>query len=130
MINNNPLEGKMQDGGDRITFGENTAQREPATGKGRPDLITPFALTRIAKWYELGANKYGDRNYEKGMPFSRYTASMFRHVIAWMKGDETEDHLSAISWNAFAIMHHQELGELNWDDMPHYLSKNEDDVNV
>jgi len=126
MTNNNSLDGKMQDGGDRITFGKNAAQREPATGKGRPDLITPFALTRIAKWYELGANKYGDRNYEKGMPFSRYTASMFRHVIAWMKGDETEDHLSAISWNAFAIMHHQELNELNWDDMPHYLSKKED----
>jgi len=126
MTNNNSLEGKMQDGGDRITFGENAAQREPATGKGRPDLITPFALTRIAKWYELGANKYGDRNWEKGMPFSRYTASLERHVIAWKKGDESEDHLSAIAWNAFSIMHHQELNELNWDDMPHYLSKKED----
>ena len=119
------LDGKMNDCGERINFGENAAQREPATGKGRPDLITPFGLTRISKWYELGANKYGDRNYEKGMPFSRYTASMFRHVVAWMKGDESEDHLSAIAWNAFAIMHHQELGELNWDDMPHYLSKKE-----
>jgi len=126
-MKNNNLDGKMNDNGERITFGKNTAQREPATGKGRPDLITPFALTRIAKWYELGANKYGDRNYEKGMPFSRYTASMFRHIIAWMKGDETEDHLSAISWNAFAIMHHQELDELQWDDMPHYLSNKEID---
>ena len=116
------LDGKINDGGERMTFGETSAQREPATGKGRPDLISPFALTRVAKWYELGANKYADRNWEKGMPFSRYTASMFRHVIAWMKGDESEDHLSAIIWNAMCMMHHQELGQTEWDDMPHYLS--------
>lgn len=117
------LEGKINDGGLRTTYGENSAQREPATGKGRPDLISPFAETRLAKWYELGSKKYGDRNWEKGMPFTRYTAAMQRHLIAWKKGDESEDHLSAIAWNAFAIMHHQELGEFNWDDMPHYLDK-------
>ena len=115
------LDGKMHDGGRRVDFGEGSAQREPNQGKGRPALITPFGLTRVAKWYELGAIKYADRNWEKGMPFSRYTDSMFRHVIAWMKGDESEDHLAAIVWNALGIMHHQELGELNWDDMPHYL---------
>lgn len=115
------FEGKMNDGGDRIVYAEGSAQREPAIGKGRPDLISPFALTRLSKWYELGANKYGDRNYEKGMPFSRYTAAMFRHLIAWMKGNMNEDHLSAIAWNAFAIMHHQELEEdIKWDDMPKY----------
>lgn len=123
------LDGKMNDGGERISFGENAAQREPDKGKGRPALITPFALTRLSKWYALGAEKYGDRNYEKGMPFSRYTDSMFRHVIAWMKGDESEDHLSAIAWNSFAIMHHQELGELQWDDMPHYLRENKEENN-
>jgi len=117
------LDGKMNDTGQRMNYGENAAQREPDTGKGRPDLITPFAIERLSKWYSLGSLKYGDRNWEKGMPFSRYTASMFRHLIAWMKGDKSECHLSAIAWNAFAIMHHQELGELEWDDMPHYLSK-------
>ena len=117
------LEGKMNDGGQRIRYGENAAQREPATGKGRPSLITPFGTDRLSKWYELGANKYGDRNWEKGMPFSRYTDAIERHTIAWKKGDESEDHLAAIAWNAFAIMHHQELKELQWDDMAHYLSK-------
>lgn len=122
------FEGKMNDGGERTTYSENSAQREPAIGKGRPDLMSPYALTRLSKWYELGANKYGDRNYEKGMPFSRYTASMFRHIIAWMKGNKDEDHLSAIAWNAFAIMHHQGRGEdAIWDDMPNYESKKEDE---
>lgn len=123
---NNKLDGKINDGGARINYGETAAQREPATGKGRPDLISPFGLNRLAKWYELGSMKYGDRNWEKGMPFSRYTASMFRHVIQWMMGDESEDHLAAVTWNALGIIHHQELGELEWDDMPHYLNKNEE----
>jgi hypothetical protein len=114
---------EMQDNGTREVQIENGALRENQTGKGRPDLICPFALTRLAKHYENGARKYGDRNYEKGMPFSRYTASMFRHVIAWMKGDESEDHLAAIAWNAFSLMHHQELGEMELDDMPHYLGE-------
>lgn len=114
----------MDDNGTRELQVRDGAIRENQTGKGRPDLITPFALTRLAKHYENGAKKYGDRNYEKGMNYSRYTASMFRHLIAWMKGDESEDHLSALAWNAFSIMHHQELGQDYLDDMPHYLSDN------
>jgi hypothetical protein len=121
------LNDKLVDSGARITYGENAAQREPSDGKGRPDLISAFALTRLAKHYENGSRKYADRNWEKGMNFSRYTASMFRHLIAWMKGDESEDHLAAIAWNSFAIMHHQELGETQWDDMPHYLTNKKGD---
>lgn len=120
------LDGKMVDKGERINYGEGNAMREPTDGKGRPDLITPFGLTRLSKWYELGSKKYSDRNWERGMPFSRYTASAFRHLIAWMKGDMSEDHLSACVWNLMAIMHHQELGETQWDDMPKY----EDNRNV
>jgi len=120
---------KMDDNGTREIQIENGAVRENQSGKGRPDLISPFALTRLAKHYENGAKKYGDRNYEKGMKFSRYTASMFRHIIAWMKGDELEDHLAAIAWNAFAIMHHQELRQNELDDMPHYLSKEKNNEN-
>jgi hypothetical protein len=113
------MENKIVDGGERINYGEGKAVREPATGKGRPDLITPWGLERLAKWYELGSLKYADHNWRKGMPFSRYTASMFRHLIAWMKKEDDEDHLAAIAWNAFALMHHQELGEdKEWDDMP------------
>ncbi len=125
----NRLDEKLVDSGKRITFGKNSAIREDASGKGRPDLISPFALTRLAKHYERGCVKYADRNWERGMNYSRYTASMFRHIIAWMMGKEDEDHLAAIAWNAFAIMHHQELNEIQWDDMPHYLSKKDGEDN-
>lgn len=115
----------MNDGGARMSYGENKAIREPSTGKGRFDLITPFGLMRLAKWYELGAQKYADRNWEKGMPFSRYIDSAERHIAKYKMGMEDEDHLIAAVWNLFAIIHHQELGQTELDDMPHYLRKDE-----
>ena len=117
------IEGKMVDGGERISYGENMAFREPSNGKGRYDLISPFATRRLAKWYELGASKYAERNWEKGMPFSRYIDSAKRHLDKYIMGMEDEDHLAAVAWNVFAIMHHQELGQDELDDMPHYDCK-------
>ena len=75
----NKLNG-IDDGGQRISYGEGKAIREPSAGKGRYDLITPFGIMRLAKWYELGSKKYADRNWEKGMPFSRYIDSAKRHI--------------------------------------------------
>lgn len=112
---------KIDDSGKRISYGDGNAIREPTTGKGRYDLISPFGIDRIAKWYELGAKKYADRNWEKGMPFSRYVDSAKRHLNKYVMGMEDEDHLAAACWNIIAIMHHQELNEMQWDDMPHYL---------
>lgn len=113
---------KINDGGTRISYGENKAVREPSIGKGRYDLVTPFGMRRLAEWYELGSQKYADRNWEKGMPFSRYTDSAKRHLDKFVMGMEDEDHLAAAAWNIMAIMHHQELGQVELDDMPHYLS--------
>lgn len=116
------LEG-INDGGGRVSYGEGKAVREPADGKGRFDLITPFGLRRLARWYELGAHKYADRNWERGgIPFSRYLDSAMRHLNKFTMGMNDEDHLAAAVWNLMAIMHHQELGQLELDDLPHYFS--------
>ena len=114
---------KINDSGNRISYGETKAIREPSSGKGRYDLITPFGLDRLAKWYELGSSKYADRNWEKGMPFSRYLDSARRHLNKFVMGMEDEDHLAAACLNIMAIMHHQELKQNELDDLPHYLSK-------
>lgn len=113
----------IDDGGQRISYGEGKAIREPSAGKGRYDLITPFGIMRLAKWYELGSKKYEDRNWEKGMPFSRYIDSAKRHIDKYIMGMTDEDHLAAAVWNLLAIIHHEELGQTEFDDMPHYLSK-------
>lgn len=115
---------KIDDSGKRISYGEGKSIREPSDGKGRFDLISPFALSRLAKWYELGAQKYSDRNWEKGgIPFSRYLDSALRHLNKFAMGMTDEDHLSAAAWNIFAIMHFQELNETEFDDMPRYDGK-------
>lgn len=114
----------INDGGERISYGEGKAVREPSNGKGRFDLITPFGLARLARWYELGAKKYSDRNWEKGgIPFSRYTDSALRHIYKYIMGMTDEDHLAAAAWNILCIMHHQELGQIEMDNMPHYLTE-------
>jgi len=122
------LDGKMNDGGDRISYGENLAIRESTDGKGRFDLVTPFGLMRLAKWYELGAKKYADRNWEKGMPFSRYLDSAMRHIIKFTMGMNDEDHLAAAVWNLMCIIHHEELGQTQFDDLPHYLKLADEEV--
>lgn len=111
----------INDSGDRISYGEGMAIREPTAGKGRYDLISPFATRRLAEWYDLGSQKYEPRNWEKGMPFSRYIDSAKRHIDKFVMGMDDEDHLAAAAWNIFAIMHHQELQQYHLDDMPHYL---------
>lgn len=113
----------INDSGQRISYGDNKAIREPSDGKGRFDLVTPFGLMRLAKWYELGSKKYADRNWEKGMPFSRYIDSALRHINKYKMGLEDEDHLAAAAWNILAIIHHEELGQFDLDDMPHYMRK-------
>lgn len=111
----------MEDRGERVYY-RSGAFREAQEGKGRFDLITPYALMRLAKWYELGAKKYKDRNWEKGMPWSRYLDSMFRHVVKYMMGDRSEDHLAAVAWNAFALMHYEDNFEKYGEfcDLPWY----------
>lgn len=95
----------IDDGGSRIDYG--TCMREDRTGKGRYDLISPFAMERLAKWYELGAIKYAPRNWEGGMPISHCLDSLLRHAFKYLAGNNNEDHLAAIAWNAFAIMHYE-----------------------
>lgn len=112
--------GELKDGGKRETYNTG-AIREPATGKGAYELMSPFALMRIAKHYENGAKKYADRNWEHGIPFGRLIQSATRHLNQWEQGDRSEDHLAAICWNVMAMIHFEEVGmdkELN--DYPFY----------
>lgn len=119
---------KLEDTGKRISYGEGKAFREPTDGKGRYDLISPFAIKRLAKHYENGAKKYADRNWEKGIPFSRYVDSAKRHLDQFVMGMENEDHLAAAVWNLCCIMHHQELNQTELDDLPHYLSMDQESL--
>lgn len=58
---------------------------------------------------ENGAIKYGDRNWEKGQPLSRYIDSALRHIQKFMMGFRDEDHLAAARWNLGALMHTERM---------------------
>lgn len=92
-----------KDSGERQTW-ETGSRRDTQNDKPRYDLIPLSPLRRLAELYARGAVKYGDRNWERGQPISRYYASMFRHMVQWACGDRDEDHLAAVVWNAMAIM--------------------------
>ena len=89
----------LPDTGNRVEFAGG-AQRDIYPGKPRYDLIPAVAIKRLAQHYANGALKYADRNWERGLPLSSFTNSMFSHIIAMMSGDVKEDHLAAIMWNA------------------------------
>lgn len=57
-------------------------------GKTRYDLVPAFAQEQYAKVLTLGAQKYSERNWEKGMPWSKILASLERHLYAIKKGED------------------------------------------
>lgn len=95
------------DSGQREEFSSG-ARRDTQQNKPRFELIPVAPLKRLAALYERGAKKYGLGNFQKGIPFMRVMASLLRHAYQFLEGDETEDHLSACAWNAFAIMYYQD----------------------
>ena len=98
---------ELKDSGQRSEY-PTGAVRDNAEGKGRYDLIPFQGLARLARHYEAGAKKYSDRNWEKGMDISRYTDAAMRHLIKYIAGWNDEDHLAAVAWNVFSIMHHEQ----------------------
>lgn len=97
----------IKDSGNRTEF-ETGAVRDMAQGKGRCDLLPPLALLRLARHFEAGAEKYGDRNWEKGIPLHSFIDSAIRHVLRYMAGHDDEDHLCAAAWNLICAMETEE----------------------
>ena len=57
--------------------------------------------------------KYGDRNWEKGIPLHCYIDSGVRHYLKFLRGDTDEPHDRAFVWNMLgAIWTHKNKPEL------------------
>lgn len=94
---------QIKDSGARQEFNTG-AVRDIQEGKGRFDLLPTRALRRLAKHFEKGAAKYAARNWEKGMPLSRFLDSALRHTMAYMEGSDDEDHIVAAAWNLMCAL--------------------------
>lgn len=68
--------------------------------------------------FEEGARKYAERNWEKGIPISRYVDSALRHFLKFVRGDEDERHDRAFVWNVlcacWTVAHRPEMIDYPW----------------
>lgn len=92
------VENGIKSSGEMTVFASG-ALRDKKTGKGRCDLLPACVLLRLARHYENGARKYGERNWQKGIPCYSFADSAMRHLLKYMDGQTDEDHLIAAIWN-------------------------------
>lgn len=91
-------------------------------GKLRHDLVPVEGINAVADILTGGAAKYGDRNWEKGMAFSRPFSACLRHLYAWWGGEESDrdsgrNHLWHAACNLFFLIAYSARGT-GTDDRP------------
>lgn len=96
-------------------------------GKPRYDLIPPEFMEALASHYGAGAGKYADRNWERGMSWSRCFRPLMSHAWKWFRGETYDDdpsmpgyrahHMVAVAWNAIALYTY-EVRQMKGDDRP------------
>ena len=78
---------------------------------------TETILLELAKHFEEGAKKYGEYNWQKGIPVHCYIDSAVRHYLKWQRGDKDEPHDRAFVWNLicciWTIENKPELNDLH-----------------
>lgn len=90
-------------------------------GKARWDLLPFDALVEVVSVYTKGADKYKDRNWEKGMSWGICIAATFRHFTSWLLGETNDketgcNHLAHAVWNLLALLTYQLRGMNEFDD--------------
>lgn len=59
----------------------------------------PNMLLEVSMHFEEGAVKYGENNWQKGLPANCYIDSAVRHYLKLKRGDCDERHDRACVWN-------------------------------
>jgi ERCC4-related helicase len=85
--------------------------------EGKEDYIETISWTafkRYAQYMTGKKNKYGAGNFKKGIPIDNYEKSLVRHLQKYLankyengKDEKEEDHISAMVFNLFGIMHEE-----------------------
>ena len=84
-------------------------------------------MQEYAKTLHEGAIKYGERNWEKGLPKENLINHAIHHLIAFVCGDKTENHLGHLIWNVLTLIHFEELRKLNLKAETNEQTNNETD---
>lgn len=91
------------------------AIRDVSTGKeDYVETVSFRALRRFAEYMTEKKTKYGVGNFKKGIPIESYEESLMRHVQKYFenkyesgKVEIDQDHLAAVIFNVFGIMHEE-----------------------
>lgn len=67
-----------------------------------PDTYT--MILEVSKHFEEGCKKYGERNWEKGIPAHCYIDSAIRHYLKYLREDKDERHDRAFVWNLVCLL--------------------------
>lgn len=95
--------------------------------KLRYDLLPPDGIQELVRVYTAGAIKYADRNWEKGIKYSRILGANKRHLADREFGilidpDTGCHHMAAAVWNSLALLTYDLRGMApDWDDLPRIL---------
>ena len=73
-------------------------------------------LLEVSKHFEEGALKYGDNNWQKGIPADCYMDSAIRHYLKHKRGDKDEFHDRAFCWNILSCCWEIEYHKYKEDD--------------
>ena len=89
--------------------------------KLRLDLLPFDALMEVGEVYSLGASKYADRNWEKGINYMRIVGALLRHLFSWICGeeraqDDKQRHLASVVWCGLALLTYELRGMKEFDD--------------
>lgn len=104
--------------------------RKDDKGKLRYDLIPIEPMKEFAKVWGIGAEKYGDRNWESGILWSRIFSAIFRHLLAFWNGEQFDpedgqEHLASVAWGAFVLMEYEKT-KREFDDRQKIDDKHEE----
>lgn len=92
--------------------------------KVRLDLLSPWFVEEVGKVLTMGAQKYADENWARGMGRRRLVAACLRHVYAYMRGEVNDPewelhHLAHAACCLMFLVHFDVTGWYEeYDDMP------------
>ena len=76
----------------------------------------------VSKHFEEGAEKYGEGNWQRGLPVKCYINSGVRHYLKWLRQDADENHHLAFCWNVicawWTCKHKPELNDYGLKECP------------
>lgn len=107
----------------KVTQFKSGAYRDSQDGKeDYIETISWSALKRYAQFMTGKKKRYGEGNFKKGIIDSSYEQSLVRHLQKYLSNkyengnvEADDDHLSAMIFNIFGLMHNEEQRKINPD---------------